>query len=214
MDMKRWLALLVAAGLCAPLAPAGEQKKVPSEDPAHQELRALKQQLLDAFNKKDVEALLKHVHPNVVVTWQNGEVSRGHDGIRAYYKKMLEGPDRKVKDVTAKAEVDELTILNDAKDNGLAFGTLDQDFTLTDGSAFHLKSRWTAQVAKHEGQWKVSGLHVSADIFDNGVLHLAVQRTALWTAIMAGLIGLILGILLSWVVRGFLGKKPAAGTTP
>src|SRR5437764_674206 len=92
MDMKRWLALIVTAGLCTSLAPAGEQKKVPPEDPAHKELRALKEQLIEAFNKKDMDALLKHVHPNAVVTWQNAEVSRGHDGIRAYYKKMLEGP--------------------------------------------------------------------------------------------------------------------------
>jgi uncharacterized protein (TIGR02246 family) len=208
--MQRWLASVVLLGLCVAPAVAQEGK---AEDPAHKELRELKKQLLDAFNKKDLDALLKHVHPNCVVTWQNGEVSRGHQGIRDYYKKMLEGPDRKVKDVTAKAEVDELTILY-PQDTGLAFGTLDQDFTLTDGTTFRLKSRWTAHLVKHEGEWKVSGLHASADIFDNGVLHLAVQKTALWTGIIAGVIGFLVGVLVCWVVSGFLRRKPAAGTTP
>jgi uncharacterized protein (TIGR02246 family) len=198
--------------MCAPPASAQEAKVAPPENPAHKELRALKVKILEAFNKNDLDALLKYVHPNVVVTWQNGEVSRGHDGIRNYYKKMLEGPDRRVQKVTATADVDELTILY-GDSNGLAFGTLDQDFTLTDGSAFHLKNRWTAHVVKDEGQWVVSGLHVSADIFDNGVLWLIVRRTALWTGILAGVAGFVLGVVLFWTVRAFR-RKPAAGGTP
>ena len=105
MRHRAVLASLVA--LLAPaLARADDVKTVAADDPAHNELRALRDDVLDAFNKKDLDRLLSHVHPNVAVTWQNGEVSRGRDGIRAYYKKMMEGPDRVVDSVTAKAEVD------------------------------------------------------------------------------------------------------------
>jgi uncharacterized protein (TIGR02246 family) len=208
--MKRWLTLVLVVGLSAPLLRAQEPKPVPKEDPAHQELRALKEHILEAFNKKDIDTMLKYVHPNVVVTWQDARVSRGHDGIRNYYKEMLEGPNRRVQSVTARANVDELTILY-GDSNGLAFGTLDQDFTLTDGRVFPLNSRWTAHVVKDDnGQWVVSGLHASANIFDNGVLHLALRKTALWTGIGAGVGGLVVGA----IVCSLLRRRPATGTTP
>jgi uncharacterized protein (TIGR02246 family) len=197
--MRRCTVLLVLAGLCALPAPAQEPKQATPEDPAHNELRALKEELLKAFNNNDLDALLTHVHPNAVITWQNGEVSRSHEGIRNYYHKMMEGPDRRVSKVTAKADVDELTILY-GDNNGLAFGSLDQDFTLTDGSQFNLKNRWTAHVVKDKGRWLVSGLHVSANVFDNGVLDLAVKRTATWVGIGAGAVGFLLGVILFWVV--------------
>lgn len=215
--MMRWKALVVVTCLGASFASAQEvkpkeAKPVPKEDPAHQELRALKDHLLEAFNKKDLDSMLKYVHPNAVVTWQNAEVSRGHDGIRNYYKKMLEGPDRRVEKVSTKADVDELTILY-GDSNGLSFGTLDQDFTLTDGTVFNLKSRWTVHTVKDKGQWLVSGFHASGDIFDNGVLHLALRKTAEWTAVAAGVVGLLLGVVGTWGI-GRLRRKSVAGTTP
>jgi ketosteroid isomerase-like protein len=212
MNMRRWMLLVMLVGLYVSLATAQEAKQVTPEDPAHKELRALKEKVLQAFNKNEIDALLEHVHPNAVLTWQNAEVSRGHEGVRNYYKKMLEGPERRVQRVTAQAEVDELTILY-GDSNGLAFGTLDQDFTLTDGSAFHLKNRWTAHLVKDKARWLVSGLHVSADIFDNGVLHLIVRRTALWTGIIAGVVGLLLGVVLYWAIGAFRRRQAAGGGT-
>src|SRR5947209_8972048 len=104
------------AALAWLLAPAGlaaqETKPVTAEDPAHAELRALRDRVIDAFNKKDLEALLENVHPDAVVTWQDAEVSRKHQGIRDYYQKMMTGPNRVVEDVKATADVDELTILH------------------------------------------------------------------------------------------------------
>src|SRR5438128_3561164 len=37
----------------------------------------------------DVDKQLEHVHKDVVVTWQNGEVVRGLDGLREFYKKNV-----------------------------------------------------------------------------------------------------------------------------
>jgi len=71
--MRHRIVLAPLLALLAPaLALADEVKTVPPEDPAHNELRALRDDVLDAFNKKDLDRLLGHVHPNVVVTWQNG----------------------------------------------------------------------------------------------------------------------------------------------
>ena len=51
--MRRCTVLLVLAGLCALPAPAQEPKQATPEDPAHNELRALKEELLKAFNNKE-----------------------------------------------------------------------------------------------------------------------------------------------------------------
>ena len=211
--MKGWVVLVLFAGWCAPLAMAQEAREAPPEDPAHNELRALREKLLDAFNKKDLDALLVHVHPNAAVTWQNAEISRGHQGIRDYYKKMIDGPGHVVEKVTASLEVDEPTILY-GDSNGLAFGTMDEDFVLTDGSVFHLNNRWTAHVVKDNGRWVISGLHISANLFDNGVLHMAMRRTATWTGITAGAVGLVLGLLLAWSIIGFQRRRSAARAMP
>ena len=188
--------------------------RTPPEDPAHQELRALREKLVDAFNKKDLDALLEHVHPNAAVTWQNAEISRGHKGIRRLLQEDDDGPDHRVERVTATLQVDELTILYGPEDNGMAFGSLDEDFRLTDGMEFHLYNRWTAHVVKDNGRWVISGLHISANLFDNGVLHMAMRRTATWTGITAGAVGLVLGLLVAWSIIGFQRRRSAARAMP
>jgi uncharacterized protein (TIGR02246 family) len=206
--MNRWLRLVLAGLLLSPvLVAAQEVKPVPAEDPAHQELRALRDRLLRAFNDKDLDALLRDVHPNAVVTWQNGEVSRGHQGIRDYYNRMMTGPNRVVESVKAAADVDELTILHGDR-NGLAFGRLEEDFALTDGTAFHLSNRWTADVVKEGGRWVIAGLHVSANIFDNPVLHIAVRRTAWWVGGIALAAGLLLGGVGMALAGRLRGRRP------
>ena len=74
------------------VAAAAEDKN--KEDPAHEELRALRKGLVEAIQKNDVDDLLTYLDPDVVVTWQNGEVSRKPDGVKAYYDRMMKGPGR------------------------------------------------------------------------------------------------------------------------
>ncbi len=79
--------LVLITGLTGLTLPAQTPAAMTSEDPAHQELRAIKDAMVTAFNHKDVESFMKHVHPNVVVTWQNAEVARHPDGIKAFLGK-------------------------------------------------------------------------------------------------------------------------------
>jgi ketosteroid isomerase-like protein len=205
--MGRTCALAAGWLLVGALAAHGQVKPVPPEDPAHGELRALRDRLLDAFNRNDLDALLKDVHPNAVLTWQNGEVSRGHDGIRAYYARMMSGPNRIVESVRATADVDELTILYGDR-TGLAFGNLGEDFRLTDGTDFHLDNRWTATVVKDGGRWVVAGLHVSANVFDNPIQRIAMRRVALWAGGAALVAGLLLGVVGTRLAGRRRGRQP------
>ena len=157
--------------------------------------------LVEATNKPDLDLMFQHVTEDAVVTWQNAEVSRGHQGLRAYYDRMMTGPDRIVASLKTTAQTDERTRLYGTdKSSGIAFGSLEQDFTLTHGMSFHLSSRWTAHVVKDAGKWKVSAFHVSANLFDNPVLQLAARRTAAWTAGVALPVGFLLGLAGMWAV--------------
>jgi ketosteroid isomerase-like protein len=201
--VRRWLAFVIASGLLAPALLRGQQAKTetaPPEHPAHQELRALRDELVNALNSNDLDRLLRHVTEDVVATWQDAEVSRGHKGVRDYYNRMMVGADRIVESVTAKAEVDDLTRLyGQDKDTGLAFGRLEQDFKLTNGMNFHLSNRWTAHVAKDAGQWKLSAFHVSANLFDNAVLRTVTRQTMFWTGGIALPLGFVLGLIVARV---------------
>lgn len=193
MKRRSLLALLVASLVFVPLE-ANEDRPTSKEHPAHKELRALREGILDAFNKGDIDRLLTFTHKNVVATWQNGEVSRGHEGLRDYYRRMMTGEKRVVQSVKAEVEVDDLTLLY-GDNNGLAFGSLGEDFVLTDGRRFHLDNRWTAYLVKEEDRWQIAGLHVSVNVFENAILKKAIESTAWWVGGGAALAGLLLGFI-------------------
>jgi hypothetical protein len=193
-------------------APAPAPAAEPAKDEAiHEELRAVRKGLLDAVDKADWDGVLGFLHPRIVFTAQNGEVSRGREGVRAYLNKMTKGPNRRVERFSTAAEADDLSLLlGDGAGTALSWGHSDDHFTLTDGSDFVLKSRWTATLVKEEGRWLIVGFHVSANLFDNPVLRLVVEKTALYTGVAAVLVGLVAGIVLGWLVA----KKRARRGVP
>jgi ketosteroid isomerase-like protein len=199
---------LVAQRSTEPGLLAAQQPRPAEADEAiHNELRALRDAVLDAFNKRDMDRLLTHVHPNAVLTWQDGTVSRGHQGIRDYYNQMMLGEKRVVDSVDAKAEVDELTILY-GPEHGVAFGSVDEDFRLTSGMDFHLPNRWTADLVKENGRWQIASLHVSANVFDNPVQRLVIGRVMWWTGGIAAVVGLLVGVIAAIVIGRLRKRQP------
>jgi ketosteroid isomerase-like protein len=165
-----------------------------ADEPIHDELRALKRDAETALNKRDLDGLLRFAESRAVATWQDAQVSRGHDGVRTYYEKMLGGDDSIVRDVSTEIVVDELAHLYGG-DTAVSSGDMVQHFQLRDGMKFDLNSRWTATLVLADNQWRIAGFHVSANLFDNPVLSMAVRKTMLWSAAIAGLIGLVVGLL-------------------
>ena len=181
MKMK----LITAALACAFTLAANAQ-----EDPAHNELRAVRDGLLAGMNSGDIEAQLAFLHPNVVVTWHNAEVSRGREGVRKYLDRMLNGPTKVVEKFGAEVTVDELSILYGG-DTAFAFGSAQEHFSLAGGRSFDFTGRWSATMVKDGGKWLVASLHTSDNIFDNPLLNAATQ--ALWWVgggtLLAGALG-------------------------
>jgi ketosteroid isomerase-like protein len=189
--MKKWITVL-ALLLLAPL-PALSQESA-TEDPAHNELRALRDGLLDAIKKGDVERELTYLHPNVVVTWQNAEVSRGRDGVRAYLDRMLKGPSKIVSDYSFDLNVDELTILYGG-DTGISFGTSKEHIGLATGTNIDYPGRWSATLVKEDGKWLVASLHASSNLFDNPFLGAAKRLMYIVAAVT-----LVAGLIVGWLI--------------
>jgi len=164
------------------------------EDPAHNELRAVRDGLLAGMNSGDIEAQIRFLHPNVTITWHNAEVSRGRDGVRSYLKRMLEGPPKVVDKFGAQVKVDELSILFGG-DTAVAFGSAQEHFTLTGGQVFDFTGRWSATLVKEDGKWLIANLHTSDNIFENPFLKRAVR--ALW---WVGGGALVIGLLVGWLI--------------
>jgi ketosteroid isomerase-like protein len=165
-----------------------------SVEATHNELRALRGGLMDAVNKGDIERQLTYLTTNVVVTWHDAEVSRGHEGVREYYNRMMNGPNKVVADFHAEVNVDELTILY-GENTGIAFGSSVEHFKLTNGSSFDLKGRWTITMVKEDGRWLIASLHVSTNIFDNVMLDMEKKY-----AIRAICVALVIGIIVGWLI--------------
>jgi len=196
-----WIALNSFAGEPGPAAAAAP------EDPAHQELRAVRDAMVKAFNERDYDGFLRHLHPDIVATWQNGEVVRHPEGLKAFMKKMSEGDTKVVESVQADLKVDELASLYSDKKTAVAFGSVDQNFKLANGKDLQLTSRWTATFVREDGRWLLAAFHVSANVFDNPVLGMAIKKTAMAVGVGSAAIGLIAG----WMVgKTRKAKAPAA----
>lgn len=205
--MKRSLAVSIAL-LLLTAAPALAQpgEALAPEDPRHEELRALRREVVDASNRGHIDAVLALLDENVVVTWLNGEVSRGPAGVREYLVRMTEGPDRVVDRFETNPQADALTELYG--DVGIAYGHSNDLFVLTDGREFVVPTRWSAAVVRNDdGGWKIASFHASTNMFENPILE-AHRRAWTWVAAAAFVVGAVLTGVLAWVMRR--RSRPAA----
>jgi ketosteroid isomerase-like protein len=186
------------------LAPA-QDAKPPAEDPAHEQLRALRRELVEAVNKSDIDALLKHLDNNVVITWMDGTVSRGPQGVRSYIEEIMKGPNRKIVSYKTEPEIDELTHLYG--DTGIASGKSRDEVVQADGQRFAINTRFTTTLVKKDGAWKVASFHGSTNLFDNPVLHTAVHNALTMAGAIGVGVGLVIGILAARMLRS--RKQPA-----
>jgi ketosteroid isomerase-like protein len=167
-----------------------------AEDPVHAELRVLRGEIIEAITRGDIEAVMKNVHPNVVITWQNSEVCRGHQGVRDFFNRMGK---KSFKGYKLPPTPDELTILHGG-DTGISFGETIGSFNLL-GKEYEIKSRWTANLVKENGKWLLASYHISMNALDNPLLNAAKRGLHI-----TGGLALAAGILAGY----FIGRRKKA----
>jgi ketosteroid isomerase-like protein len=187
-----WYAF-VFAGLLRPLP-------MTSQDDLHQEDRQALLKILSAvetaINAQDIEGIIAQMRPDCTVIWWNAEISRGHEEIRAYYRRMVKDEGRYISKYTTQAKLGaHARFVGSGADVALADGTMEDEFFPIIRGPFKLNSRWSATAAKSAGDWKIVSLHLSSNVFTNTLI--AELTRALW---YAGAAGLVVGGLAGWLV--------------
>ncbi len=169
---------------------------LPAQDaqPAQAEIHALRERLLGAINKADFDQMAADLHPRVVITYQNAEVARGRDGVKAFQLKMTGGPDKVVESFHADVKADDITILPGGT-AAVSTGSSVETYKMTHGPDLTLDARWTATLVKDNGQWLLASLHCSTDLFKSPLVA-ATKKAGVTASIGSIIIGLIVGWLL------------------
>lgn len=198
--MKLMLAAAVAVLLWTapalaqePAPPAAPVATTPSPEALHDEIRAIRDEILAAIAKGDFGAIVPHLHPNVVFTPMNNQICRGPEEVRAYFDRMLKGPDAVLQSVRFDMKVDRLTDIYG--DTGLAFGDSDAVYVMRNGRELPIHTRWTCALVRHEGRWKIAAFQASPNAFDNPILKQSKRGVALRTGGIAAVAGLLLGFV-------------------
>lgn len=194
------LAVLAAAPALAGYPPASAAASAPAAASAdtealHNELRAVRDAMQTAMNSRNIDGLLAHVTDDVVFTTMNGDRVTGKDGIRAYYRKMMEN-NGIVKTVTTRFEADALSHLYGG-DTAVAFGRSRDRYELATGEVWEVQPKWSATLVRTDGRWLIAEFHYSVSMLDNPVL--AAQKK--WFAIGGGAAVLLAASLGFWLGR-------------
>jgi ketosteroid isomerase-like protein len=184
---------LLVLALAVPYLAGGQPVSV--EEPAHQELRSLRTNVIEAITRGDFDRTLTFVHTNVVVTWQNAEVCRGHAGLRAFFERLGKNA---FKGYRVPPMPDELTILHGG-DTGVSFGQTVARYTLF-GKDYDFTNRWTATLVKDNGQWQLAAYHVSNNVLNNPLLNGA-KSLLYWVAGSTLAVGFVIGIFVGRIGR-------------
>ena len=196
---SRFCRVAALAALVWPL-PIKAQDDLHAED--RKALLKIMSEVENAINAQNVEGILAQMSPDCTVTWWNAEISRGHDEIRAYYRRMVQDPGRYITKYTTQAKLGaHARFVGSGADVALADGSMEDEFFPVVRSPFKLSSRWSATAAKSRGVWKIVNLHLSSNVFTNVLI--SELAHAVW---FAGVGGVVVGGLLGW----FLGRRRKA----
>ena len=159
-----------------------------------QSLTTLFREIEAGINAQDIDRMVAQMHPQATVTWLNGETSRGHDEIKAYYNRMVKGDQRFLERYLTVAKLGAPASFFGNGEIAVADGTMEDEFFPVSRGPFRLSSNWTSTSAKIDGQWKVVSLHLSSNVFTNSLISEA--KTAIWYTGGGAVLG---GLLLGWL---------------
>ena len=194
------LSTLIFALFLLPLTMARAADDPHAED--RKELLKVFREIEAAINAQSVDRMVMQMAPDATVTWLNGEVSRGHAEIKAYYERMVKGEKRILDRYTTTAKVSAPARFFGGGDVAVADGTTEDEFFPVARGPFRLSSNWTSTSAKIDGQWKVVGLHLSSNVFTNPLMDEA--KSAVWYTATGCLAG---GFVLGWLTARIRRRK-------
>lgn len=173
------------------------------EDPAHNKLRELRDQLTEHVNQQQWAPLTEMLSEKVVVTWLDGTQSHGRTEVLDYLNEKTGGESPLVEKFTLSVDVAELSDLF-GDDAATAYGTAKSAFVLR-GKELVIEGPWTATMVREGDAWKIASAHASLGAFDNPLLTWAGRM--IW---IAGGVAALVGLAIGW----WLGGRRANAVKP
>lgn len=147
-----------------------EERAGDGREADHAALRALMAQAVQAINNQDMGALGDCFTKNFVFTTVDQAVLTSTLALKNYYDGMLKSDASPVSGFKMTPTVEKPTVFLDAN-TGYSWGVSDDAYTLRRGGrVVHIPSRWTATVAREDGQWKLAAVHAGVNYVDNPLL--------------------------------------------
>lgn len=193
------VAAIVATSLASAQTPQTEVR-----NPDHDSLRALLTKSAEALNERNLDSMAGAVHPGFTVITLDNQKLVGLDALKKYYAELFDGPNAILYKMEVNPVADELTLFLD-ETTGVVYGTSEDTYHFKDGDTRKMKTRWSAVVTKDSGAWNLVNVHFSSNLLDNPMLD-AAKAYAQKTAMIAGVVGLIVGALLMALLR----RRPRA----
>jgi ketosteroid isomerase-like protein len=210
------LTLTVNAQVAAPAADASASAAsapAPAAAPAgaadQAALRKLKVDITTAISTRDFDATEKVLHKPFMATLITQEAFTTVPQLKQYYDYVLNRATPRLKDMSLAAEVDGDSIVTNGTFAVNKGSTLER-YVLEDGRAFDMKGRWTSvSLRQPDGSWKLMAVHTGVNFLDNPVIH-AIEQSILWIAVAVGVVCLLLGGALGWLLKGVRARRQAA----
>jgi uncharacterized protein (TIGR02246 family) len=164
MKLKKLIAI-AALLVTATLAIADDDPY--AED--RQQLRAILADSERAINEQNIDQFASYIEESARVTWLDGEVSVGPEGVKSYFKRMV----GKSPDTTLSKYITHAQVTGHARfygDVAIANGTMEDEFTPHQRSPFKLHSNWTVAFVKKDDSWKIISLNFSTNVFNNPLM--------------------------------------------
>jgi ketosteroid isomerase-like protein len=204
--------MLITAGMLLLTSTLAQAQTVGS-DADHTALRKLLADTLTSVNAKDYAAAQKLLHDPFRVTVLTQDSFTNFNAFKEYYEKLYNRSFLQMKTIRLNAVPDEKSQIYEGvfAVNG---GETEEFYELTDGRTFTMKGRWTAVTTKQNGEWKILAVHTGINPIDNPILT-AIEKSTLWFGGITGGVGLILGLMISWLASRFrrrTNKSPNAAT--
>ena len=197
--MNRSLTLAAAFLISVACVHAADPPMSDEDKQDHDKLRALLATFTEAFNSRNLDPLLPHLHPNFTVTMVNQDVVTNPGELKGYLDKQFSGPNALLRDVKIKPEPDISTVFLNGR-IGVNRGNSVDTYTLKDGRVFTLNTRWTGTMIKQDDSWKILNAHIGLNAIDNPILDAMDKLKWIWTA-SALAAGLVIGFAAAWWLR-------------
>jgi len=188
---------IVAVAVLGGVGPRAQEPSTPQEEAEHEAIRGLRAVYERAVNDNRVDELEPLLHPEFTGVMMTGREVTSFDEVRSYWRDIREliGENGRY---TTTVRPEWSTLLGDV---ALARGTTDDVVVTSEGQEFRFQSFWTAVLQKHGGRWTLRRVQGSMDPVSNPFVTEFARRAVVRTAIVAGLLGVLLGAGMAALIR-------------